>query len=112
MYISLSDLLLGILWGLGVIALIVLIIALIKLIKFLGNLNSLISDNKKNLDELCSSLPTISENAVQISDNIKDVSEVITETTADVIVARENISGSIEIVRDIANIVGNVFGKK
>ncbi len=41
--------------------------------------------------------------------NIKDISDVATETTADLIVAKENIESNVETVKEIAKIINQVF---
>ena len=43
----------------------------------------------------CSKLPVVSKNIVEITDNIKDISEVATDFTADAIVTKENIINKI-----------------
>ena len=42
----------------------------------------------------------------------KDISDVATETTADLIVAKENIESNVETVKEIAKIINQVFFKK
>lgn len=100
-----GDLLWGVIGILAIIALVCLIIVLINLIKVLKNVNVLISDNKNNVDQTLGNVAHISENA-------KDISDVVTETTADVIVAKENLTGQLETVKDIINIIMGVFSRK
>jgi len=89
-----------------------LIIVLRNISKFVINLNEVISENKKNINILCNDLPKISEKCTSICDNVNDISEVITETTAEVVVAKENITGNIETIKDILNIIVSIFFKK
>lgn len=103
--INLADLLWGGLGILAAIALIYIIITLINLVKVLKNINSLIDTNKKNLDKTL-------ENVTHISENAKDISDVVTETTADVIVAKESLSSQLDTVKDIVNILLSFFNKK
>ena len=105
MYISVSSLFWGIMGVLGIIALIYLILVLHRFLALVTNINNLISSNKQNIDKLCTDLPDIAE-------NLKDVSEVITETTADVIVAKDNLLSNVEIIKDIMNIILSIFSKK
>lgn len=61
---------------------------------------------------MCDKLPAISENVNDVCDNLKDVSDVITETTADVIVAKDNLFSNFEVIKEILNIIVSVFSKK
>lgn len=105
MYISIYDLFWSVVGILGIAAIIYLIIVLHKFSLLISSLNSILSSNRENIDKLCSDLP-------DITDNLKDVSEVITETTADVIVAKDNLLNNVEIIKDIINIILSVFSKK
>ncbi|MBC8062364.1 MAG: hypothetical protein H7Y18_17080 [Clostridiaceae bacterium] len=111
MYISLYDLCFGILFILGNITLIVLIMVLIKLFKFLARINGLMERNEKNIDEILISLPQATENFLELSEDLKAVGEVITETTATAIVAKEHIDDYTKIFMDILKIVKTVFSK-
>ncbi|MGL4741396.1 MAG: hypothetical protein ACRC41_11420 [Sarcina sp.] len=93
-------------WGLVgivvIIAIIFLIILITHLIKVLKNINLLLAENKKNLDQTLTNVAHISENA-------KDISDVVTDTTADVIIAKENLTGQLDTVKDILNIILGIF---
>ena len=102
--INFVDVLWGALAIIGAVVLIYLIITLANVIKILKNVNSLLEANKNNLD-------TTLGNVAHISENAKDISDVVTETTADVIVAKENLAGQLETVKDIVNIIVGVFKK-
>ncbi|WP_297517412.1 hypothetical protein [uncultured Clostridium sp.] len=102
--INMEDLLWGALGIIAAIALIYIIITLINLIKVLKNVNALLVENKKNLD-------TTLDNVAHISENAKDISDVATETTADILVAKENLTGQLDTVKDIVNIIVGVFKK-
>ena len=112
MYISLCDLFWGVIGIIGVIALIYIIITLSKLGKVLTNINDLLGQNKKNIDKLFKDLPVVTGNAIEISDNLKDVSAVVTEATAEAIVAKDNLVNNIDIIKDVLNIILSVFTKK
>jgi len=111
MYISLFSLSFGILFVLGTIALVVLIMVLIKLFKFLARVNGLIERNEKNMDKILISLPKATENFLELSDNLKAVGEVLTETTATAIETKEHIDDYMDVFVDILKIVKTVFSK-
>ena len=111
MYISLVSLSLGILFVLGTIVLVILIMVLVKLFKFLSRVNGLIERNEKNMDQILVSLPKATENFLELSDNLKAVGEVLTETTATAIETKENIQDYMDIFADILKIVKTVFSK-
>ena len=89
MYIDLK-IIYFILATLGCIALIYIIITLSNLNKLIKNSNELVIDNKNN---------------------IKDITEVATDVTADFIVTKENMKSNIEVVTEILNILKSIFGK-
>jgi ABC-type transporter Mla subunit MlaD len=112
MYISLGDLFWVVIGIAGFVALVYLIITLSKFGKLLTSVNDLLSQNRKNIDKLCKDLPLVTENALEISDNLKDVSAVVTEATAEAIVAKDNLVNNIDTIKDILAIVLSVFSKK
>ena len=111
MYISLSLLLNVILGSLGIAALILFIILILKVLKLFNNINSLIDSNKNNITKACSNLPTISKNAIDITDNVKGITDVATEATAEAIVAKDNFLSNYETIKDIINIIASIFIK-
>jgi len=111
MYINLSSLGFGILFVLGTVALVILIMVLIKLFKVLSRLNGLIVRNEKNMDEILTSLPKATKNFLELSDDLKSVGEVLTETTATAIVTKEHIEDYMDFFTDILKIVKKVFAK-
>jgi len=112
MYISLYSLFWGVIGIIGAVALIYIIITLSKFGKVLTNINDLVSQNRTNIDKLFKDLPIVSGNAIEISDNLKDVSAVVTEATAEAIVAKDNLVNNIDIFKDVLNIILSVFSKK
>ena len=104
MYIEINDLFWGIIGISVIIAIIYLIIVIHKFSSLITNINDLVVSNKKNVNKLCSDIPEITE-------NLKDISEVITETTADVIVAKDNLLSNVEVFKDIVNIILSIFSK-
>ncbi|WP_300351730.1 hypothetical protein [Clostridium sp.] len=111
MYIDLNVIYL-ILAILGCVAVVYLILTLNKILKLLTNVNSILDQNKDNLSRTIADLPSIANNVNDACQNIKDISEVATETTADLIVAKENIETNVETVREIAKIISQVFLKR
>lgn len=111
MYVNLYSLCFGILYILGTIALIILIIVLIKLFKFLTRVDGLIERNEKNVDGMLTSLPKATKNFLELSDDLKAVGEVLTETTATAIVTKEHIEDYMDIFTDILKIIKVVFVK-
>lgn len=111
MYISLNQLFTFIAFLLLIILLVLAIIVLFKLNKVVSSVFELIENNKKNIDMTCNELPRISKNIVEITDNVKDISDVATEFTADAIVTKENLINNYEILKEILKIVKSVFLK-
>lgn len=109
MYISLNEIFVYIIFG-GLIALIIVgIIALLRLNNTIKSIQELIENNKNNINNTCSDLPVITKNAKYISESIKDISDVVTEFTAEAIVTKDNIFNNIEILTDILKIIKSVF---
>lgn len=111
MYIDLSSLAYGTLTILGAAALVLLIMNLIKLFKVISRFNGILEKNEKNINSMLISLPKASNNAAEISENIKVVTEVVTDTTASAIKAKENINDYVTIIKDILTIIKEVFSK-
>lgn len=112
MYIDIQYLFWGVVGIVGIVVLVYLIIVLNNLIKLIKNINVFIEENKKSLNTFCNKLPQISHNISEISDNVKDISNVATEVTAEAIVAKESFVSNYETVKDILNIILNIFMKK
>ena len=110
MYIDLK-LIYFILAILGCIALVYLIITLSNLNKFIKNSNELVVDNKDNIKNSLLKLPKLVSNFSDVSENVKDITEVATDVTADFIITKENMKSNIEVVTEIINIFKSVFGK-
>jgi hypothetical protein len=111
MYISLYSLCLGILFILGTVALIILIMVLIKLLKFISRFNGLLERNEKNMDEIMITLPVATKNFLELSDDLRAVGEVITETTATAIETKEQVDDYIDVFKHIIKIIKKVFDK-
>ena len=103
--VNINELLLGILVIIGIVALVYLIVALIKIGKLVDNLNNSIEKNRTNLDNTL-------ENVNSISGNLKDISDVAVETTADAIVLKESLFDKVDLIKEIVNIVTSVILKK
>ena len=105
MYINVADLFWIIVALLCAFALVVLILCLLKLLNVLTKVDTLLDENKNNLD-------TTLTNVKGISENVKDISDVATEATADAIVVKENLSNQLSTLKEIASIISSVFLKK
>ena len=103
--VNINTLLLGILVIIGIVALVYLTVTLIKIGKLVDNLNNSIEKNRTNLDNTL-------ENVNSISGNLKDISDVAVETTADAIVLKESLFDKADIIKEIVNIVTGVILKK
>lgn len=109
--VSVHDLCLGILFILGAVALVLLIMVLLKLFKILSKVNGLVERNEKNIDNVLVSLPKATNNFLELSDSLRNVGEVITETTATAIETKEHIEAYINIFKDVFMIIKKVFKK-
>ena len=110
MYIDLK-IIYFILATLGCIALIYIIITLSNLNKLIKNSNELVIDNKNNIRNSLLKLPEVISNFNYVSENMKDITDVATDFTADFIVTKENMKSNIEVVTEILNILKSIFGK-
>ena len=110
MYIDLK-IIYFILATLGCIALIYIIITLSNLNKLIKNSNELVIDNKNNIRNSLLKLPEVISNFNDVSENMKAITEVATDVTADFIVTKENMKSNIEVVTEILNILKSIFGK-
>ncbi len=111
MYIEISTLCYGILAILAAVALIYLILCLNKLNSLLKQISIFWSDNHTSISSSVKAMPKAADNVVEISENLKVVSEVITETTATAIETKEDISVYFETIKDILNIIKKVWLK-
>lgn len=111
MYISLNDLFTGIIYLILIVVLILGFIVLSKLNKVINIMLEILEKNKKNINTTCNELPVISKNIIEITDNIKDISDVATEFTADAIVTKENIINNYQMINEVFKILKLVFFK-
>lgn len=111
MYIDLNLIyfLVGIL---SCVALIYLIVTLNNFNKFVKKTNEIIKCNKDAINDLFFKLPETMSNFNDASKNMKDVTEVVTDVTADFIVAKESINSNVELVTEIVTIIKNIFLNK
>lgn len=111
MYISLNNLFMGIVFILVICILVLGIMVLVKLNKTISSILEILQNNKQNIENTCESLPVVSKNIIEITDNIKDISNVATEFTADAIVTKENIINNYDMVKEIFKIIKSVLLK-
>ncbi|MCB2293963.1 hypothetical protein LGK95_10575 [Clostridium algoriphilum] len=102
----------GILVFLGLTILILLIIGLLKLIKTLSSVNLIIKKNENNINEILSTLPKTFKNWFEITDNVKDVSEVVVKATASSLRSTESFQRYLVYMVDISHIIKNIFSTK
>ncbi|MFT5872682.1 MAG: putative PurR-regulated permease PerM [Clostridium sp.] len=112
MYVDFFKLGQGILIFLGIIILIILIIVLLKVISTISSVNSIIKKNEDNIDEILSALPKTFKNWYELTDNIKDVTEVVVQTTANALGATESFEKYLVYIKDILTIIKKIFLNK
>ena len=105
MYIKVSDLCLIVIGALVFIAILYLISVLRKLSSLIDNVNNFFANNSDNLN-------TSINNIKDITDNVKYISEAVTDSTADALIVKENLKDNINTLKDIINIIFSVFTKK
>lgn len=110
MYIPLEIIYL-ILSTVGIVALVYLILTLNNVNKLVKNANDLVHLNSENINKSLVKLPDVVDNFAQLSENVKDVSEVVTDVTADFIVTKENVKCNVDLIVELLNIVKQVFKK-
>jgi len=97
---------------LGIVLITVLIIALLKLIKTVSSVNVILARNDKNIDEVLNVIPKTINNLYEITDNVKDVTEVVVETAASALGATESFQRYLVYIADILTIVKKIFSTK
>ena len=112
MYIELDTVFWVVIGISSVVALVFLILTLNNICKLVKNVNGLLEKNSENINKLCDTLPSITENVESVVINAKDISDVATEITADAIVAKDNFTNHYGTLKDIVDILVNVFMKK
>jgi Na+-transporting methylmalonyl-CoA/oxaloacetate decarboxylase gamma subunit len=112
MYVNFPLLGQGLLIFLGITTLVILIILLLKLIKTISTVNSIIKRNEESIDEVLIVLPKTINNLHEVTDNIKDVSEVIVQTTATAVGATESLERYFVYIVDILTIIKKIFSNK
>ncbi|MCB2360449.1 hypothetical protein [Clostridium estertheticum] len=102
----------GLLIFLGIIIMIILIVGLLKLIKTITSVNSIIMRNEDDIEEILSVLPKTFKNWFEITDNVKDVTEVVVEKTASALKSTESFQKYLVYIVDILTIAKNIFSTK
>lgn len=102
----------GLLILLGLTLLVILIIGLLKLIKTITSVNLIIKKNEDNIDKMLDILPKTFDNCFEITDNVKDVTEVVVKTTANALESTESFHRYLVYIADILTIIKNIFYKK
>ncbi|HEY8804331.1 MAG TPA: hypothetical protein VIM42_04350 [Clostridium sp.] len=112
MYVDIFKLGQGVLIFLGLTILILLIIGLLKLIITLSSVNLMIKKNENNINEILSTLPKTFKNWYEITDNVKDVTNVVVKKTASSLKSTESFQRYLVYIMDILNIKKNIFPNK
>jgi hypothetical protein len=110
MYIDIFKLGQIILILLGIILLVLLIIILFKFIKTISRVNSIITKNEINIDEVLSTLPKTIINLYDIAGNVKDVTAVVVKitTASDLKVTGPFQRYIVDIVDILTTIIKNI----
>ena len=97
---------------LGGIALIYFIFVLRNLLKITKQIGQVIEENTKNLEQMIQDSTKITENVASVSETVKGISDVVTDTTADLLIAKDRMQSNMSIMTDILHIIKEVFFKK
>ncbi|NJA13845.1 hypothetical protein GSQ25_13045, partial [Clostridioides difficile] len=54
-------------------------------------------------------LPNVVETFGEVGENMKDVTEVVTEVTADFLVTKDSVKSNMDVIVDILTIIKNIF---
>ena len=100
-----------ILFVLGSTALVFLIIFLSKLTNLIKRIDKVLEANENNINAVFDTLPQASDNIAQMSENLKDVSDVVTGATASMITTKESVEDYLNFGKDIFGIIKKVFSK-
>lgn len=79
--------------------------------KLVKNANELVEENKAAINSSIKRMPKVVANCSQITENVKDVSEVATDMTAEFLVKKESMESNFQVVTDIFTILKSVFGR-
>lgn len=97
--ITWSDLIKIVLFLLGAGVLFYLLLAIANLVRILGNLNSIISKNKDNINLTLEKVPEITENVSKVSGIVKDEMENIQKVMGNITKATDSVKDTVEIVK-------------
>ncbi|HBF6811636.1 TPA: hypothetical protein KOT98_003738, partial [Clostridioides difficile] len=85
------------------------IIVLVKLHKILNNVGTMLNENTQNINTTLNNLPNVVETFGEVGENMKDVTEVVTEVTADFLVTKDSVKSNMDVIVDILTIIKNIF---
>lgn len=120
--LSLGDLLQFILFILGILVGVLLIVVLFKIFSLFKKLNSLVADNRKNIDELLVALPRTVESVHESVQSVHHVINSAGETmdvigesvsfkSGDTMGTVENIIETVRVASEVTKAVINYFSK-
>ncbi|MFL8731936.1 hypothetical protein Q3347_02050, partial [Clostridioides difficile] len=84
-------------------------IVLVKLHKILNNVGTMLNENTQNINTTLNNLPNVVETFGEVGENMKDVTEVVTEVTADFLVTKDSVKSNMDVIVDILTIIKNIF---
>ncbi|WP_254220497.1 hypothetical protein [Clostridioides difficile] len=87
-------------------------IVLVKLHKILNNVGTMLNENTQNINTTLNNLPNVVETFGEVGENMKDVTEVVTEVTADFLVTKDSVKSNMDVIVDILTIIKNIFVDK
>ncbi|MDX5617022.1 hypothetical protein, partial [Clostridioides difficile] len=82
---------------------------LVKLHKILNNVGTMLNENTQNINTTLNNLPNVVETFGEVGENMKDVTEVVTEVTADFLVTKDSVKSNMDVIVDILTIIKNIF---
>lgn len=120
--LSLGDLLQFILFILGILVGVLLVVVLIKIFSLFKKLNSLVADNRKNIDELLVALPKTVDSVNESVQGVHHVIHRAGETmdvigdsvsfkSGDTMGTVENIIETVRVASEVTKAVMNYFSK-
>ncbi|MDU1095640.1 MAG: hypothetical protein E7A26_14985, partial [Clostridioides difficile] len=73
------------------------------------NVGTMLNENTQNINTTLNNLPNVVETFGEVGENMKDVTEVVTEVTADFLVTKDSVKSNMDVIVDILTIIKNIF---
>lgn len=110
MYIGLNEIFV-ILALMGIVGIVYFIVTLNNINKLIKYVNTEFKRNSGFINESLTKLPSVINNFHDVSENMKDVTEAVTDLTADAVIAKETVKTNLDLVTEIMSIVKSVFSR-